>query len=156
MIDVELVNYGSSSYESLQEKLSEISKFKDSSKIVRAGLKEAGRYLKKRGKSRLQNRMLSGRKGVTGTLLKSFVHKVKKRNSGVLTGFKGGKGGANHSFLISEGTVNRKTSRGLSRGRTRPNHFWSDTREQNAPEAMKIVQRAIHDAIEYLSRTGRY
>ena len=46
--------------------------------------------------------MKSGSKGVTGNLLNSFKFRIKKKNKGVLTGFKGGKGGGNHSWLIDD------------------------------------------------------
>ena len=156
MLDVSvLYNYEGSDLFAVLERLRS---FKDSSKIVQSGLREAGRYLKKRGKSRLQNRMISGSRGVTGSLLRSFVHKLKKKNSGVLVGFnsKKGKNSGRHSWLVSEGTAPRETRKGDSRGRTRPNYFWSETREKNSPEALKIIMNSIDEAIDYLKRRGKY
>lgn len=132
----------------VQQELKELSKFSESRKEVRKGLKEAGRYLIKKGKERLKSRMKMKRKDRTGNLLKSFKHRIKKKNAGVLVGFKAGKKGGNQAWYISAGTKPRKTGKGYSRGRVLPNNFWSDTREQDTPRAMNIVVDHINLAIE--------
>lgn len=139
----------------IQEKLKELSKTTETRKEVKEGLKEAGKFLIKKGKERLKARLIMPRKERTGNLLKSFKHRIKKKNAGVLVGFKKGKAGkvsGNHSWLVSEGTSPRKTSKGYNRGWVRPNKFWSDTRDQDSPKAMDIIIDHIEQAIESIKR----
>ena len=138
--------------EVVQEALSELKNTRESRKEVKEGLKKAGRLLIKGGKDRLKARMLMPRKDRTGNLLRSFKHRIKKKNAGVLVGFRRGKNGGNHSWLVSEGTNPRKTSRGYNRGWLRPNNFWSDTRNQDSPKAMNIIMDHIEQAIESIKR----
>ena len=55
---------------------------------IRKGLKQGARYLIKQGKARLKARMKSGYKGVSGNLLRSFKSTIKRKNRGILAGFK--------------------------------------------------------------------
>jgi hypothetical protein len=137
----------------VQEALVELSKTRETRKEVKDGLKEAGKFLIKRGKERLKARLIMPRKDRTGNLLKSFKHRIKKKNAGVLVGFRNkGKNSGNHSWLVSEGTKPRKTSKGYNRGSVRPNNFWSDTRNQDSPKAMNIIMDHIEQAIESIKR----
>lgn len=139
----------------IQSVLTELSAVRESRKEVRKGLSEAGKYLKKRGKERLKSRMIMPRKDRTGNLLKSFRHKVKKKNKGVLTGFTMGKKGGSHAHLIDEGTKSRKTSKGYNRGWVKPNYFWTDTRKSDAPKAQHIIVDHINEAIQAIKNRTR-
>ena len=84
--------------------LQEVQHFPEVEKGTKDALRDGARYLLRKGRTRLRQRMKSGTKGVTGNLLRSFKYTIKKKNRGVLAGFKGGKGGGNHSWLIDKGT----------------------------------------------------
>lgn len=120
------------------------------SRNIKNSLARAGRELTRLGKERLKARMLSGRKGVTGNLLRSFKHTIKRNKLGLLAGFRGGKEGGSHSWLVSEGTSDRQTRKGYNRGRVRPNRFWSDTREQDTPRLMSDIINTIRYEVERL------
>lgn len=132
--------------------LQEVQHFPEVDKGTTESLKLGARYLIRKGKLRLRQRMKSGSKGVTGNLLNSFKFRIKKKNKGVLTGFKGGKGGGNHSWLIDQGTKDRWTRKGYFRGRVHRktgigNKFWSDTRTQEVNNAMRIVLIKLQETI---------
>lgn len=136
--------------ESVLRKISEIDNF-TADKEVRKGLKQGGRHLIKKGRQRLKSRMKSGPKGVTGNLLRSFRAKVKRNNAGVITGFKGGKGGGNHSWLVDKGTTKKRTTRkGYNRGRVKGNKYWSETRANDTGKAMQLITDGLDRAISKL------
>ena len=124
--------------------LQEVQHFPEVEKGTKDALRNGARYLLRKGRTRLRQRMKSGTKGVTGNLLRSFKYTIKKKNRGVLAGFKGGKGGGNHSWLIDKGTKDRYTKKGYFRGRVHRktgigNKFWTDTRNSESNNAMRIV-----------------
>lgn len=139
----------------IQSVLKELSEVRESRKEVKKGLSEAGKLLKKRGKERLRARLIMPRKDRTGNLLKSFRHKVKRKNQGVLAGFMMGKGGGSHAHLIDEGTKSRKTKKGYNRGWVKPNYFWTDTRKSDAPKAQQIIVDHINEAIQAIKNRAR-
>lgn len=111
-------------------------------KEINAGLKKGAQYLVRMGKKRLRQRMKSGSKGVTGNLLKSFTYKIKRKNLGVLVGFK--KKGS-HSWLVSEGTKIRK-----GRGQVIGNKYWKETRQRDTNTAMYYILHSIKQSINNL------
>ena len=132
--------------------LQEIQHFPEVNKGTTEGLKQGARYLIRKGRLRLRQRMKSGSKGVTGNLLRSFKFTIKKRNKGVLAGFKGGKNGGNHSWLIDRGTQDRYTKKGYFRGRVHRksgvgNKFWTDTKNTDTNNAMKIVMMKLQETV---------
>lgn len=139
----------------IQSVLKELSEVRESRKEVKKGLSEAGKLLKKRGKERLRARLIMPRKDRTGNLLKSFRHKVKKKNRGVIIGFKMSKGGGSYAHLIDKGTKSRKTEKGYRRGWVTANSFWSDTRESDAPKAQQIIVDHINEAIQAIKNRAR-
>lgn len=111
-------------------------------KEINAGLKKGAQYLVRMGKKRLRQRMKSGSKGVTGNLLKSFTYKIKRKNLGVLVGFK--KKGS-HSWFVSEGTKIRK-----GRGQVIGNKYWKETRQRDTNTAMYYILHSIKQSINNL------
>ena len=94
------------------------------------------------GKKRLRERMISGSKGVTGNLLRSFTYKIKKQNLGVLVGYK--KKGS-HSWLVSEGTKKRQ-----GRGQVVGNKYWKDTKQKDTNTAIYYIVHSIKQSISNL------
>lgn len=140
--------------------LQEVQHFPEVDKGTTDGLKQGARYLIRKGRLRLRQRMKSGTKGVTGNLLRSFKYTVKKRNKGVLAGFKGGKGGGNHSWLIDKGTKDRYTKKGYFRGRVHRktgigNKFWTDTRKTETNGAMKIILDKLQETVNNIRNRNK-
>ena len=140
--------------------LQEVQHFPEVDKGTTDSLKQGARYLIRKGRLRLRQRMKSGSKGVTGNLLKSFKYTVKKKNRGVLAGFKGGKGGGNHSWLIDKGTKDRYTEKGYFRGRVHRktgigNKFWSDTRKSETNGAMRIVLTKLQETVNNIKSRNK-
>ena len=111
-------------------------------KEVNEGLKKGSQYLVRMGKKRLRERMISGSKGVTGNLLRSFTYKIKKQNLGVLVGYK--KKGS-HSWLVSEGTKKRQ-----GRGQVVGNKYWKDTKQKDTNTAIYYIVHSIKQSISNL------
>ena len=63
--------------------LQTVQHFPEAEKGTKEALKKGAKHLIKQGKEKLKQRMKSGKKGVTGNLLRSFMHKVKRKNRGV-------------------------------------------------------------------------
>lgn len=141
--------------EEVEKAVSELGEFDKQQQAVNKGFRDAGRYLIRKGRLRLRQRMKSGTAGVTGNLLRSFSFRIKKRSQklGVIVGFKRnqkeGKLGY-HAHLVSEGTRERKTKKGFNRGRTTPNLFWSDTRKEDGDEARLILLKSIEASIQII------
>lgn len=140
--------------------LQEVQHFPEVDKGTTDALRQGARYLIRKGRLRLRQRMKSGSKGVTGNLLRSFKTTVKKRNRGVLAGFKGGKGGGNHSWLIDKGTKDRYTEKGYYRGRIHRktgigNKFWTDTRNSETNGAMRIVLVKLQETINNIKSRNK-
>ena len=147
LIDITITNKDAVDY--LTATLSQI----DRDRAVKSGLKKGGEVLKRGGMMRLKSRM----KAVgTGNLLKSFIVRVKRSKPGVLTGFRQGKDGGNHSHLVDLGTISRmqksknrkKGYRGGSSGVMPANHFWSDTKDLDYRDALHEVKTGIEKFVE--------
>ena len=140
--------------------LQEVQHFPEVEKGTKDALRDGARYLLRKGRTRLRQRMKSGTKGVTGNLLRSFKYTIKKKNRGVLAGFKGGKGGGNHSWLIDKGTKDRYTRKGYFRGRVHRktgigNKFWTDTRKSESNNAMRIVLVKLQETINNIRNRNK-
>ena len=133
-VEAEIVNLPN-----LISKLESIKHFVETEKEINQGLKKSAQYLIRQGKKKLKDRMLSGSKGVTGNLLKSFTYKIKKNNAGVLVGFKRS---GSHSWLVSEGTKKRNGT-----GQVVGNKYWSDTKQKDTNTAMYYVMQSIRQSI---------
>lgn len=139
--------------------LREFQHFPEVEKGTTDALRQGARYLIRKGRLRLRQRMKSGHKGVSGKLLKSFKYTIKRHNKGVLVGFKGGVG--NHSWLIDKGTKDRYTKKGYFRGRVHRktgigNKFWTETKNQETNGAMRIVMNKIQETINnIIARNSR-
>ena len=140
--------------------LQEVQHFPEVEKGTKDALRDGARYLLRKGRTRLRQRMKSGTKGVTGNLLRSFKYTIKKKNRGVLAGFKGGKGGGNHSWLIDKGTKDRYTRKGYFRGRVHRktgigNKFWTDTRKSESNNAMRIVLVKLQETVNTIRNRNK-
>lgn len=140
--------------------LQEVQYFPEVDKGTTDALRQGARYLIRKGRLRLRQRMKSGSKGVTGNLLRSFKFTIKKKNKGVLAGFKGGSGGGNHSWLIDKGTKDRYTKKGYFRGRVHRktgigNKFWTDTRNSETNGAMRIVLVKLQETINNIKNRNK-
>lgn len=140
--------------------LQEVQHFPEVEKGTKEALRDGARYLLRKGRTRLRQRMKSGTKGVTGNLLRSFKYTIKKKNRGVLAGFKGGAGGGNHSWLIDKGTKDRYTRKGYFRGRVHRktgigNKFWTDTRNQESNNAMRIVLVKLQETVNNIRNRNK-
>lgn len=111
------------------------------SEEIKQGTRAAAKYLMSRGKSRLKSRL----KSKSSNLAHSFTYKMKKKNGGVLVGFKRPQGSAAH--LVDKGTKRRTTSSGANRGRIKANNFWTDTRTNDTDTAMQIMMDAVQSSI---------
>ena len=140
--------------------LQEVQHFPEVEKGTKDALRDGARYLLRKGRTRLRQRMKSGTKGVTGNLLRSFKYTIKKKNRGLLAGFKGGKGGGNHSWLIDKGTKDRYTRKGYFRGRVHRktgigNKFWTDTRKSESNNAMRIVLVKLQETVNNIRNRNK-
>jgi hypothetical protein len=124
----------------------------ESDRAIKSGLKAAGNIFASGGKNRLRQRMKCGSRGFTGNLLGSFQVRVKKSRPGVLAGFRQGKGGGSHSYLIDRGTNERFWDKnGKSTGRVTGNSFWSDTEAQDNPKAINKLYEGIERAVNRIN-----
>lgn len=138
-------------YRALMRSLEELADIKKKP-IIRQAYKSGGQILISAGKASF----LSRNKKKTGNLYNSFTSKMKKKNSGILIGFRRGKGLGNHAHLIDRGTVDRYTKKGYYRGRidgtnagkTGKTLFWTSVVESRGQEAMNRIVSAIYDAID--------
>lgn len=120
-------------------------------KALRSGLKAGANIFKTGGMRRLKKRMKKPT-GVTGNLLRSFTVRVKKSSLGALSGFRYGKDGGNHSWLVDKGTTKRhhkKTNKNTGSGRAL--RYWTDTREQDYPKAMERVYNGVEQAVNRIN-----
>lgn len=132
--------------EAVQYLLKELDSF-DRNKIIKQGLRDAGRLFLKRGRARLKARMKNP-KGITGNLLRSTTLKVKRYKPGALVGFKYPEGA--HAWLIDEGTDERQ-SRYRRTGRVKPTYFWTDTRNNDQSAAWDILINSIEKAVNRIN-----
>lgn len=138
-------------YRYVMNKLSELSKA-EQKPIIKSALRDSGNILITAGKSSF----LARNKKKTGNLYRSFTSQLKKKNTGILIGFKRGVGMGNHSHLIDRGTVDRYTKKGYFRGRiagsdrgkTGATYFWTDVVKVRGQEAMDNIMMAVYDAVE--------
>lgn len=135
------------------EELEEIQK----APVLKRAFKQGGEILLIAGKSSF----LSKNKKKTGNLYRSFTTKFKKKNSGVLVGFRRGIGLGNHAHLIDKGTTHRFTKKGYYRGKidgdgigsrgrkkTGKTYFWSSVVDARGQEAMNRIIQAIYNSID--------
>lgn len=119
------------------------------SKEIKNALREAGKYIVRQGKSRLRSRLIMKRSDRTGLLLKSISYSVRKKNAGVIVGFKRNNKHASLSWIIDKGTDSRYLkSNDAYRGAVRPTYFWSETRDSDVPTAQERVMNVINAEIE--------
>jgi len=140
-------------YQAVVRKLGELSNVEQKG-VIRSALKQSGNILINAGKSSF----LAKNKKKTGNLYRSFTSQYKKKNSGILIGFRRGKGLGNHAHLIDYGTVDRYTKKGYFRGRiagtdhgkTGATYFWSDVVQAKGNEAMERIMEAVFDAVNQI------
>lgn len=138
-------------YQAVMRKLGELSKV-EQKPVLKKAYKSGGQILITAGKTSF----LEKNKKKTGNLYRSFTSQYKKKNSGILIGFRRGKGLGNHAHLIDKGTVDRYTKKGYFRGRidgtehgkTGKTFFWSDVVQLRGQEAMDRIMQAVYDAVE--------
>lgn len=143
-------------YRAIMRKLDELADV-EKKPVLRKAYKQGGQILIQAGKSSF----LSKNKKVTGNLYRSFTSKYKKKNSGILIGFRRGKGLGNHAHLINYPTQERYTKKGYYRGRiyeagpgrngymkTGATYFWSDVVQIKGQEAMDRIMDAVYDAVD--------
>jgi len=144
-------------FDEVEKAVDELKTVAEKNEATNQGFKEAGRFLIRKGKLRLRQRMKSGAGGVTGNLLRSFSYRIKKRSNklGVIIGFKRSKSESAlgyHAHLVSEGTRQRFNSKGQNRGRVTPNFFWSDTKKSDIDQARLLVMQGIQTSINIIKR----
>lgn len=138
-------------YQALIRKMEELADV-DKKPVLRKAYKSGGQILIKAGKSSF----LEKNKKKTGNLYRSFTSKMKKKNRGILIGFRRGVGLGNHAHLIDKGTTYRFTKKGYyrgkiddaSNGKTGKTFFWSNVVQMKGEDAMKRIVDAVYDAIE--------
>lgn len=147
------------------EQLSQIEK----DVLIKKGFKQGSDLLLIAGKASLNEK----NKKKSGNLYRSFTNSFKKKKTGVLVGFKRGKGKGNHAHLIDRGTTHRFTQKAYvdklgrrypaelyrgkidsagvgSRGRqkTGKTYFWTSVVQSKGNEAMNKITNAIFRAID--------
>lgn len=138
-------------YRAVLKKIEELSEI-EKKPVIRKAYKAGGQILITAGKSSF----LAKNRKKTGNLYRSFTSKLKKKNSGILVGFRRGVGLGNHSHLIDRGTTDRYTKKGYYRGRIEGTEngkrgatfFWTDVVESRGQEAMDRIMDAIYDAVD--------
>lgn len=149
-------------YIRIQRALEEMSEI-ERNVVVKGGFKQGGDILLVAGKASF----LEKNKKKSGNLYRAFTKnlKTKKKNtSGILVGFKRGKGKGNHAHLINYPTNHRFTKKGYYRGKidksgigsrgrqkTGATYFWSSVVEAQGSKAMEKVTQAIYRAIEAIN-----
>lgn len=154
-------------YRALMLKMQELADV-NKAPVIKQAYRQGSQILIAAGKSSF----LSNNKKKSGNLYRSFTNSFKKKNSGVLVGFKRGKNAGNHAHLIDKGTTHRYTKKayvdklgrhypaGLYRGKidhagagsrgrekTGATYFWSYVVQAKGQEAMNRIVDAIYDAI---------
>ena len=140
-------------YQAVMRKLGQLSNVEQQG-VIRSALKQSGNILINAGKSSY----LARNKKKTGNLFRSFTSQYKKKNTGILIGFKRGPGMGNHAHLIDRGTTERYTKRGYYRGKiastgggkTGATYFWTDVVETKGNEAMDRIMEAVFDAVNQI------
>ena len=142
---------GVQGFEHVQQFLEDLPKI-GREQAIGKGLKAGGKYLRDGGKKRLRSAMKQSR-GVSGNFLKAISVKIKKRKSGVLVGFivpKGAKDPKREAIKFNSadsGTAQRSTKTGKSTG-AMPSlkRFWTRTKNEDTPEALRLVAEGIKKA----------
>lgn len=142
-------------YRALMLKMQELADV-NKAPVIKQAYRQGSQILIAAGKSSF----LSNNKKKSGNLYRSFTNSFKKKNSGVLVGFKRGKNAGNHAHLIDKGTTDRYTKKGYYRGKidhagagsrgrekTGATYFWSYVVQAKGQEAMNRIVDAIYDAI---------
>lgn len=151
-------------YRAILAKVQMLAKIGDTATIKKA-FRTGGRILISSGRSSLNSK----NKKKTGNLYRSFTSNIKKKNTGILVGFKRGKGLGNHAHLIDRGTDERwaytRNGKPLKKpayrgkideagaGRngyqkTGKTFFWTNVVETRGQEAMDRIVDAIYQAID--------
>jgi hypothetical protein len=123
-------------------------------KAVRSGIRSALNRLKRMGQQKLASELKGTGKG---SLMQSFVVKMKRDSLGGLVGFRRSSkyvqyvGAGNHAHLVDLGTVQRYTKSGSNRGTMPGNHFWTDTRREGEPETMSNIYKAVQRAVSRIN-----
>lgn len=125
----------------LLTKLYVLGKTPSESPDIKAGIRNASRYLNKRALDEMHAALL----GPSKNLIYSPSYKLRKNNGGSLVGFSIPKGSTAH--WIDRGTNDRYTRKGAYRGRIRPTYFWTTVRENDTATAMDMIADSIADAI---------
>lgn len=132
-------------YRELMIQLRILQNLVDRREIVDAERK-AAKMLMERGKDKLISTLI----GNSDYLVDSFTYKLRKgKFAGVLVGFK--RPGGNVAHLVDMGTKDRYTKNGAYRGKIVGSRFWSDTKEQYAPQAMNDMMEAVDRAIRKIN-----
>lgn len=140
-------------YQAVMRKLGQLSNVEQKG-VIRSALKESGNILINAGKASY----LAKNKKKTGNLFRSFTSQYKKKNTGILIGFKRGPGMGNHAHLINYPTQERYTKRGYyrgkiagtERGKTGATYFWSDVVQVKGGQAMEHLMQAVFDAVNQI------
>lgn len=146
-------------YARIQKALEQVSQV-DQNNILKKGYKEGSKLMIVAGKASF----LAHNKKHKGNLYRSFTDKLKRKKknaSGILVGFKRGKGLGNHSHLIDRGTTDRYTKKGYYRGRiddtstgsngkpkTGKTYFWTRVVDAKGQEAMDRIVDSVINALE--------
>lgn len=132
-------------YQELMIQLKMMQKLVDRKEITTAERK-AAKMLMERGRDRLISTLI----GNSDHLVDSFTYRLKKgKFAGVLIGF--ARPGGNVAHLVDMGTQARYTKNKAGRGKIAGSHFWTDTRDQYAPQAMEDIMDAVDSAIRKIN-----
>ena len=126
----------------------------DQNTAIKAGLRRGANVFIRTGRQNLRAR----NNEKTGNLMKSMRTRVKKRKLGALAGFSMNysrmkeEGYGSHSWLVDRGTVKRKTKAGYNRGIMPASYFWTDTKNEAGPTAIREIENGIIKAVERMKR----
>ena len=127
----------------------------DQNTAIKAGLRRGANVFIRTGRQNLRAR----NNEKTGNLMKSMRTRVKKRKLGALAGFSMNysrmkeEGYGSHSWLVDRGTVKRETKKTKkNRGIMPASYFWTDTKNEAGPAAIREIEKGIITAVERMKR----
>ena len=127
----------------------------DQNTAIKAGLRRGANVFIRTGRQNLRAR----NNEKTGNLMKSMRTRVKKRKLGALAGFSMNysrmkeEGYGSHSWLVDRGTVKRETKKTKkNRGIMPASYFWTDTKNEAGPSAIREIEKGIITAVERMKR----
>ena len=133
-------------YQELMIQLKMMQNLVDRKEITKAE-RDAAKMIMEHGRNRLVATLI----GNSDNLVDSFTYRMKKgKFAGVLIGFK--RPGGNVAHLVDRGTQERYNKNGAYRGKIKGSRFWTDTRDQYAPQAMEEIMEAVDEAIKKINR----